>query len=680
MRFNIQYILIILSIFSIAHAADPHIVSFLSGYNISASTANSFTYTNITYSGNSYVLAYSGGTPKLLINTTHGYSFVLNAADIASIITNTTIKASLAQINTTYLTDAMHSYDASSAAPLTDCVIETGISTATCTVANECQSCEQVPVCRKVLLSTGIYGPLVSGIIQFEGAYGQLNSNYSTYFSSLSNLNASNAQSSIPNIEKTAANISSITSTLGENPLFPPTKGLNFAACGNYGAATSNVASPSGPWYCSALGFCEFLSYNASTIGNIQTYISSISGLPISKQQILQVAQNVSSYENTYIAPVTSAKQKAKLNEILNKTLGGYNTTVSNANTLLSHISNATLSNDLLRLEYNYTYAQNNYLTANFTSLNSTFKSEYNALKSSYMSLNSSYSYLVSTANNNTALLIELQSGQSYPQQLSSLSFQEAQINQQLGGSIQNVSSVKQKLLALSKQLASLSAQPSILQDIVRAVDAPIATAILGSQPFSAAVGLVPLVSLIPSIIIGAILLAALFAFHRRLRRSSRIAANPRTNRNWNILFIFAFILFLAFLAMTYYVSAAANSNSQLYVARDAIISAKAVAIAYNGTINPSMTSCANRLSSILKSEKKAVYTITLNGLQCSTGSSFQTTDSCLSSYASSGIPIIILTNSTKNTLTAYSFFGTILGQSGTPQFTNSCLSYLFIK
>ncbi len=649
--------------------------SFLSSFNVSAATERALTYTNITYDGGNYLLAYYSASPYLLINSTSGYSFVLNPTTISAIITPAIVQSSIAKINTTYLSKSLLSYNQSSAASVNDCLVETGLNqpNATCTSANFCETCRSVPVCSKVLASVGYGSPFQIGIENFQANYTELRSNLSIYLSAVSSLkSAASAQVGIASLNKAFDNITVITEILYQNPIWTPTQ--SQGSC--------NPATPYNqqPWYCVAYGFCETITYNYTMLSNIQNYISRINALPISSTQISSIAQSVSSTENKYASVITASDELKQRNTILNTTLAGYNGILSGADSLSLNISNSTLAAKLAALNANYSVLLNSYASANLTKLNSTLAKQYSSLRAVFLSLNTSYYSALQLSYNNTALLLGLESESSSPsQQVVSLSFKEATLESQLTSKPSDINAVEKNLSALSTQIKAVPHTSDVAGEVSRTLGAPLAVLLLGSSSFSSGVANAPLAATVPSIIISIVILVALFLVYRRLHRHGRIRRSRKTNKNWKMLFVIAAILLLLYIFWSYSAAVAANSSASLPEAASAIGAAKSVAVAINGTSNPSLVACESKIYSILASQSKTVHKITINGEACNTGTGVQTTDSCLGQYAASAVPVIILTNSSRDTLTAYSFYGTVLGQSGNEQFTNSCLASLFL-
>ncbi|MHB1830191.1 MAG: hypothetical protein ACYCO0_02255 [Candidatus Micrarchaeaceae archaeon] len=678
MNARIYYVIALLALFGSANAAGPHTLDqFLSSFNISNSVISSLTYVNITYNNGNYLLAYSSNSPYLLINATSGFTFVLNPTSISSIISATIVKANLKEVNTTYLLKSLQEYNKSSSAPLLDCLQETGLNqpNASCTSQNFCESCRTVPVCAQVLSGVGYGSSFTIGIGTLQTNYSRLESNISLYLSSVALLNAGSAQG-IGNINKAFANISSITQSLYQNPVFPPPQNANYALCSPSKPATSQ------PWFCSALGFCQFLTYNYTILGNLQNYLNKIGGLTLSSSQVYAMAQGISTNENNYTAVILASDELKQMNAILNTTLSGYNGIATGSAALLLNINNATLATKLSTVKANYTLLLTSYTTVNMTKLSNTIARQYAALKSVYLQLNASYSSAVSTSRNNTALLLELESESSVPQQpVVALSIRETQLSSQLSSKPSDINSLSGNLTALNTEIKAVPHNSNFLADMARAIGAPLASAFAGSGSFSSGVKEAPLISIIPAIIIAAIILIVFYRLFHHLNRRQRIRMRGHARRNWRILSAAVVIVLLIYIIMAYSASVTANGSAPLSAATAAIQASSTVAVAINGTSNPSLVSCENTIASSLANEGKRVIRVTMSGGLCGTVSgAVQTPDQCLAQYASSGVPVIILTNSSFNTLTAYSFYGTILSQSGNQQFTDSCLASLFLK
>ncbi len=668
---------------SAASGSSQSLGQFLSSFNVPPAVQNSLVYTNLTHGSGNYLLAYYNGAPYMLINSTSAYSFVSDPSAISSIISSTIISSSFSKVNVTYLKKSMLAYEMSSQAPLADCLTETGLDQpgASCTKANSCLSCISVPVCSEVLVGGSQFGgPFQLGIEKLQSDYHGLSSNFSLYFSSVNALSPSTVQLQIVNIEKSFANISSITQVIYQNPLFPPPASVNYALCSNYGSVTGNFTSSN--WYCNAFGFCQSITYNYTMLGKMQSYQNKLASLTLSSSQISSMAKGMSTTENGYIQTVVYAQDLALRNKILNTTLLGYNSIVSGAQSLLINVSNTLLSNYLATLAPNYTALINNYKSVNLTALNSTLRKEYSPTKSLYFLLDADYNSALNLSRNNTVLLITLESDSSIPQQqLVGLAFQEAQLSAQLSSNVADIDALRSKLSTLNNQIKSTPHNIDIAGDLTRLIGSPLAQAVIGPGSLAGGEALAPLIATIPAIIASCIILSLLIIVHRRLKKHGRIREHRSVRRNWKILYVIVIVVLALFVVEAYLSAVVANESAPLDAATSDIKASAAIAIAINGTSNPSLLACEKQISAVLAGENKTATLITINGNVCNIGTgSVLTTDVCLSQFASKDIPVIILTNSNKNTITAYLLYGTILSQSGNQQFTSSCLASLFVR
>ena len=384
--------------------------SALSGYGVPSSVVSGLTAVNMTYSGHSYVALYSGKTLYFLLNVSSpSYSFVLNSTSIYDVINGHAVNVSVLQSNLTKLSSQMKLFISSSSSAINDCLMETGLSGGTtCTLANACESCQQIPVCKDALDATdGPSGPMGKGIMAFESQYDEMNSSLSAFYDGTSGITSSNAQSKLAQVTSAFNNISTISSTIYMNPIFPPTANITVAqtsTCINY---LSNMDSA--PWYCNAIGFCLGLNYNYTKLTYMQGVLTVLNSLPIASSQVMLIADNASAMEGKYVASPPDKQQRAYVAKMLNTTLAGYGPLVNDTSALLTHVSNASLSGALATLKASYANAISDYATENLIATNQTLAAQYATLRRVYASENASYSSLLSLAKNNTRTLIELQ-------------------------------------------------------------------------------------------------------------------------------------------------------------------------------------------------------------------------------------------------------------------------------
>ena len=578
---------------------------------------------------------------------------------------------------------ARRPYNQSSSAAVNDCTVEIGINTGgTCTLANQCSSCLSVPVCFDTLLGNAKQGfvgagygsPFEFGLIAFSTQYHQLESNLTSYYSNIK-INPQNPQSSISNFLGSFDNISNVTHSMYNDPIFIPQATVDYSQC-----PTSGVGGPS---YCYLTPICNKLTYNFSLLNNIQQYVTQISQLPISSTQINDVAASINSNENIYITPKLSAEKLDQVKLIKRTTLSGYNGTVAGATVLLMHITNATLQTDLTRVQANYTTLTVNYVPANLIALNKTLATQYSTFNTLYVRLNSSYSAALDLASNNTVNLVELQSGNSNPSsQLTALSFQQAGLNSQLGASIKNLSMLIMQLQSVNKQASSISNYPSVTQTVARIVGAPFAHVVLASigASYPEALSLAPVLSLIPALMAGILLLIVLFWLHSNLAKSHRLAISHKTSKNWQMLYIIAGVVVVLFLFATYTAASSANQYAPISAFVSSVHSSKTVIIALNGTNNTAMILCAAKVKASITAIGKQTQTITMGGIACNNGMPLETVDKCLAYYAANNEPVVIFTNSSADSIGAYSYYGSVLNVNGDPQFMNSCIASTMIR
>ena len=367
MRISYLLLTMLLAVTAV-NAASGSMASFLLSYNISKGTVAVLTTTNITYSGHSYTELFLNSNPYLLVNTTNSksFTFVTGINNIESIIRNNTVATQINTLGLNNLESEVTDYLNSSAAPLNDCLQETGLNRGTCTNANLCNSCSVVPACNKAMYETGgPGGALGTGIISLQDTYSNLVSNESILKYAISGINTSNANQNIGRINYAYNNISSITQSMPENPLFPPPSSVDFSQCQGFGSLTANVPISNGPWYCNSVGFCEFLTYNTTKLALANGILNGVNNNAPTTTYVANKAKEINSTEESIIIPLIRSTKTAELNNALNTTLANYTLIVNGSTLILSKISDSRLSVELAAVEANYTYLKNSYLNAN---------------------------------------------------------------------------------------------------------------------------------------------------------------------------------------------------------------------------------------------------------------------------------------------------------------------------
>ena len=85
-------------------------------------------------------------------------------------------------------------------------------------------------------------------------------------------------------------------------------------------------------------------------------------------------------------------------------------------------------------------------------------------------------------------------------------------------------------------------------------------------------------------------------------------------------------------------------------------------------------------MSATALAQNKQSIIASFSGAACKVGNTTSTVDSCMSFYAGSNIPVIILTNSAASRMSLYSLYGTVLSASGGDAQMNSCYVSLMTK
>ncbi len=658
-----------------ASASSNTILSLLKSYNVSQSTISGLSSANISYNGASYTELFQSSSPYLLVNTTNprSYSLVLGANAIASIIRNNTIGSSIASLNLGQLDSEMTSYLSSSSAALADCLTETGLNRpgASCTVANNCESCTTVPACNLDLQQLGgATSPLGLGIMQFESQYNQLNASAYAFEHSSSNVTAANLAATVAAINSAFSNISSISTTIANNTLFAPPSNANMAACSPIGTTIGYVM----PWYCTAIGFCAQTSYNSTQLTVMQGLVSSMNSQYARANNINIYAKEINSTETGLITPLIVGSRSKQLSSILNTTLAGYPAIVNQSALLLTHISNASLQASLATLRQDYATLLSGYLSINLTTAASQTAAALSNTSALYGKQAAAYAGIKSLAANNTGLLIAIQSASSNPL-AAALAFRQDGLNSQIASHINSTSALYANLTSVSKSAKELETLGISATSLSRSVDGPFAAALAHSLrlPYSGAVGAAPLFATIPSIIVGLAILGLIYLFYRHLRKANKLRLNRRHSRAWRILFGIVIILVLAYVSITYIYASSANKGASIQTFINAEAESKDLGIVLNGTVTQGMTNCANLLYNESHAAGRKATLAYISANRCSIGATNESASACLNSFVWSGTPFIMLTSGNSTSMRVYSMYGTALFVSGDSSSMNAC-------
>lgn len=659
----------------------PGVNSLLSEYGVPNSIISGLAPVNITHSGDAYVALYRGGALYFLVNVTDNtYSFVLNSTSIYNVIKDHVVSDSLQRADFATIASQMHAYQKSSASQINDCLTETGIAQGSvCTLANYCYSCQEIPVCKRVLDATGgPSGVLGKGIATFEIQYDQLNQSFNTFYAAVAALDTSNAQLELARMNGAFDNISSITQVMYQNSIFPPTEDITPGVIAN---CVYYISSSSSPWYCTALGFCANLNYNYTKLDYIRALLNNLNALPLSDSQIRQIAANTSSTQNLYVGPILLRQKQALLARMLNASLPGYGLLVNSTGSLLSHVSNASLSGALVALRSSYANVLANYATANLVLANRTLSAQYATLAGLYGRVNATYSSLTGQAANNTEKLIELQMKGGVSPDVANLAFDEFALNNGASASgLGSLATLNSEAGAIAQKLSSYSTSVISLVELARALDRPFITLAASGLSYSSAVSLAPALGALLSLIIGAAVFVLILVYRSRLHRHRKVVLNERTKKNWRIIFAFLLVLIMLYALATYVLLSYASSSAPFGAVRGALDSSKRLVIAINGTPTTEEYACANSMRAALLAENRTATIATFTNGLCNAESLTGSIDSCMSVFADTGVPVVVLTETSAPGISAYSLYGSRLDVSGPAWVMNDCYAKYMVE
>lgn len=684
-------ILVMVTLAGLAGAASGGVVSLLQSYSVPNSLINGLNQVNITYNGITYAVLYSNGQPDFVVNASSN-SFVLNQDEIFSIIRNYTIRNSYSRANFSQIAASMQGYINTASAPLADCVEETGLATpgASCTLQNYCEACKTVSYCSRVLNEVGgPESPVGYGFINFDTNYTELEANLTIFFNTINSITLGNINSSMPLVNSSFQSISHITQTIWQNPLFPPSDNITLAQvaeCGGAGVGTANTPILGAPWFCNSVEFCPFLTYkdsvnqplytdegfNFTVLAGIASQISSITSLPFSNVQIEAVAAHANTTTTQYVVPTLAKQRSAQLSTLLNKTLPTYPGIVNASSALLTHVNSALLSTSLARLEANYSILVSQYLNINVSKQAALVANQLGSASSIYSKLNATYASLVSESSNNTGEIVRLElDGNANNAYLSSLAFRELTLNSQVSGKVSNTIALQAQLNSVKSGLGGIGSGENFAVSLSRSLGGFSAEALVPgmSLPYSAAVAIAPFLALVPALVIGIVGLVAVALLYIFSKPKKQVALGTRHKKGggWvshKVLGVVALILIL-YIIVSIALSFGDNGPAPISTFTAALSSSKSAVVVLNGTQTSGMLSCYSQLEGRLHAMNEQVLTAAVSGDKCVVSNTTLTTDTCLNSYASRNIPVITLTNSSSSVISAYSFYGTTLQESG---------------
>ena len=692
-RHMLTLLMLALSLQAFAAAAQPNasVSSFLSTY-VNASTVSHSNYYAQSINGKAYVLMQvdpSSFNRFAVINVTGKYSFVTDNYTAFNVIgpflTNRFYPNSteLAGINS-----SMRSFISSSNPPLAQCLSLTGLTYNLCTSATpllQCleSSCERVPLCggvqttpRSALMQFGIPSPFADGILNFSMSYVVLNNSYSSFLNLLSRLNSSDYASNMRGMGAALANITSISATIQNNPIFPTPSNVSIATLTSICSA---FTPPNGPWWCYAIGYCDSTTFNAVELGSMNTQLAALQALPVSTAAIGAVTANSTALAHGYLNKIITAEETAEFNSFLSSILPKYNSTASNASVLASRIRNASLSYALQNMESEFAIIKNAGISQNLTSANRTLSLLMANVISLYTRINTAYGGVFAIASNNTySILVKELDFRSVPIPLARLAGEQQSINDQLNHGINT--SVAQSLLSQLKTISSgvaLTFAPIDPGSLIKAIDGGIISSLIsgsGATTASKISGGVMYATLI-SLIVAAVFLLLFYLLYSRMKAMHKIKANRRVARAWRSLFIVMAIIAIAYVALTYVYAQGATSFLQFSGFLNALKGSSSVFIAYNSASNASTLSCVSSLNATLRGLGKSITTISLQNYSCAASSNSSLVGTmCLDLPLSKMQPIILIGQGTNSSIIYKGLYGRVLYASGSAVSGASCI------
>ncbi|MEM3791495.1 MAG: hypothetical protein QXL16_02090 [Candidatus Micrarchaeaceae archaeon] len=650
-------------------------------YNISLNNTQHY---NVSIGNYNYSILVRNNSVFVVINLSSG-SILTNEKTVFAAIKGFLISKYLPLANFSRLNILMHEFQESSQASINDCLNETGLGRGlTCTIANNCNSCQTVPDCSLVLYKTdGPAGPLGRGIMQFESQYANLTSNFSKFYASTSGVNESNVEQKISYANSAFANISNLSYSITENPML----GIPSSVTSSQISQCINYPNPAtAPWYCEAVGFCGneygLLTYNYSILNEINQTLQEIDSLPLTYPAISFIAANATNNGIMLFNPFIQKEKEKELDSILNTTLSNYSSLVSNAESLLQEVESENLSRALSLLKGAYENLTSNYLSLNLTSFNLTLRSYMSALESNYTRLNETYASILSLAYKNSFLSLYNQlKSPSMKNEINSLNL--SIMDSELGSRISNATSFASSELSISNSFNPPQINSFGLPKLIASTDKPFADAIAYglSLPFPLVVTLFPLFSALFSLIIGLIITGFFYFAYLRLKLYKRIHMSRRVRRNWMALFGILISLSLIYALITYFVASYYNSHGSIDLFIQAVRNSKYAAIFsnYSNPIPFSQALCESEISASLRSRGKVPLLVEIRNDSCILGNESVELNKCLAFYSYKSIPMFFISNASPE-LYIYSGSAYAMYYSGNDTIISSCIPSLFVR
>jgi hypothetical protein len=666
---------------------NANLVAYFLSYNVPKSIIYNSTYLNQSIGASTYSLMLLRNGSFIVTNTTaSNYHFIIN---------NNTAAYALAPYifykyypNSTdlaYLTSLMQLYRKQIQPALQDCLNETGLNRYLCKPTDSVayclqNSCSTVPNCNRAIKDQSAAGEsaIVGGLLNFSYEYQSFNSTYYQYLSTATTINRTNVGVVLPALSTLADQMASESTALtAQNPIFPLPQAY-VGTAGNVCGANPGYGSP---WYCFALGFCEFLTFNQTTIGTLQGELTTLQALPLNNASIQKYGKASASLAYSYYWPVEQKREAIALGAFLNATTKPYRALAANLSFVSSRYKNASVSNALINLVSTY----NSIVTAgggqNFTNASQRLSKTIANATVVYQTDAVPYLRVYNTAFNNTAMLTVKQLDYSpVPYQVAFLATQQADLNYQLNGQINSIT-----LATLAPEVQSVSSQVSSILPVFSlgvltkeiyggAINALLYNPVAVANPANpASAAYVALFAFAEGIIV---FLLVYFLTYHRLNRKGRIQKHPKAMRAWMLLFGGLFALVIIYTVSAYAIAGGANTFLPASSFISSLGGSSRAYIMVNSTVasSTSISQCTNALQTELAAAGKNVTleTYTAN-YSCKIGS--VNGPGCFGSMLSSGTPTVVITGggSSPSIISYYGLYGTALFAGGSLVMGQSC-------
>ena len=676
---------------SINTSFSNHFYSFIETYIPDYIIKNS-SFINETYNGKSYTIMWlnsSGTTFIVFNNTNNSYSFVLNSTAIKNILTPYLIQKYYPSNSTLKnLTTLMNEYRSEAQPPLSDCLVETGTANYQCSYSSgliNCllNTCQTVPNCggnpkMSVLSKFGSSSPFAYGILNFSVQYGELNASYNKYLKLAETINPSNFSQNIYEMENLLNNISTLSIKIPQNPIFPGPSNLNPA---QVGAQCSQYTSNNGPWYCYAVGFCEYTSFNSTILSQLIALVNNLANSPASQSSINSISYTSSMTGYSYYEPVAIKVAQAQLNAMLNASSSKYNSALSKLEFINSHLNNTALSMALFNLTSTYNSIISKGVNQNISEANAMLNAAIANALNIYSKYSASYISLYNSAQNVTSLItIQELDYQNVPSSLAELAAIQSSLNSRLNAQLNpsSLSSLSASESSIYAEAKSLSA-PFSMAEFVKKNTLIMPMLSLINAPINQKILIAPYLAFILPFVLGLIIIILFYySTYYRLSKKNKIRKSPSVKRAWLILFMILFIIVLVWASVTVFYAESANTFLPISAFLSNLNQNKNVYIIANSTItNNSYYSCISALKSTLEASGKTPIIVNSSGYNCTLSS--LKGSSCYSYMLNSDSPMIIISNG-NSTIIHKGLYGSTLYASGEAAEGSSCLLNNIIK